>query len=57
MAQIEIFPDAYPEQLIAALRDDIRRAEHQQQARDAAARLRRERWAALHARIAQLFRR
>lgn len=34
MTPTEIFKDAYPEQLIAALRDEIRRAEREQQARD-----------------------
>lgn len=43
--------DAYPEQLMGALRDEIRRAELAQRARDAAARRRRERWARLRARL------
>jgi len=57
MTPIEIFKDAYPEQLLAALRDDIRRVEREQQARDAAAQRRRERTAALRARLTRWIRR
>jgi hypothetical protein len=52
MHNIEVIPDAYPEQLMAALRDEIRRIEREEAARDAAARRRRERRAALRARLA-----
>lgn len=52
MNPTDIYRDAYPEQLLAAMRDEIRRAEREQAARDAAARRRRERWAALRVRIA-----
>jgi hypothetical protein len=51
MPNIEMIPDAYPEQLMAALRDEIRRVEREEAARDAAARRRRERRAALRARL------
>jgi hypothetical protein len=57
MPNIEIIPDAYPEQLMAAMRDEIRRVEREQAARDAAARRRRERRAALRARVAAWFKR
>jgi hypothetical protein len=57
MPNIEIIPDAYPEQLMAAMRDEIRRVEREQAARDAAARRRRERRAALRARVAGWFKR
>lgn len=57
MPNIEMIPDAYPEQLMAALRDEIRRIEREQAARDAAARRRQERRAALRARVAGWFRR
>lgn len=49
---MEIIPDAYPEQLMAAMRDEIRRIERETAARDAAARRRQERRAALRARVA-----
>jgi len=52
----EIFKDAYPEQLMAAMRDEIRRAEREQQLRDAAARRRRERAAAVRTWLKRLFR-
>jgi hypothetical protein len=55
MPHIEMMPDAYPEQLMAALRDEIRRVEREEAARDAAARRRRERRAALRARLAGWF--
>lgn len=55
MHTMEIIPDAYPEQLMAAMRDEIRRLEREQAARDAAARRRRERRAALRARVAGWF--
>jgi hypothetical protein len=55
MLNIEMMANAYPEQLMAALRDEIRRAEREQAARDAAARRRRERRAALRARLAGWF--
>ena len=57
MTPFEIFTDAYPEQIIAAARDEIRRVEHERRARDAAARRRRERWARLRTRLAITFRR
>jgi len=56
MAHIEIFKDAYPEQLIAVMRDEIRRAEREQQARDAARLRSQERAAALRARLTRWFR-
>lgn len=52
---MEIIPDAYPEQLMAAMRDEIRRLEREQAARDAARRRRQERRAALRARLARWF--
>jgi hypothetical protein len=55
MHNIEVIPDAYPEQLMAALRDEIRRVEREEAARDAAAQRRRERRAALRARLAGWF--
>jgi hypothetical protein len=55
MPNIEMIPDAYPEQLMAALRDEIRRIEREEAARDAAAHRRRERRAALRARLAGWF--
>jgi hypothetical protein len=55
MHTIEIIPDAYPEQIMAATRDEIRRLEREQAARDARARRRRERRAALRARVAGWF--
>jgi hypothetical protein len=55
MHNIETIPDAYPEQLMAAMRDEIRRVEREQAARDAAARRRQERRAALRARVAGWF--
>jgi hypothetical protein len=55
MTVSEIFKDAYPEQLMAAMRDEIRRAEREQQHRDAAAQRRRARTAALRARLGLLF--
>jgi len=57
MPRIEFFGDAYPEQLLAATRDIIRHAEQDQKARDAAARRRRERTAALRARLSRWLRR
>ncbi len=57
MTVSEIFKDAYPEQLMAATRDEIRRAEREQQLRDAAAQRRRERAAAVRARLSRWFRR
>ena len=57
MNQIEIFKDAYPEQLMAVMRDEIRRAEREQQARDAARLRRRARTAALRARLSGWFQR
>jgi TRAP-type mannitol/chloroaromatic compound transport system substrate-binding protein len=55
MHTIEIIPDAYPEQIMAATRDEIRRLEREQAARDAARRRRQERRAALRARVAEWF--
>lgn len=55
MPHIEIFADAYPEQLLAVARDVIRRAEREQARQDAAARRRRERRAALRARLSRWF--
>lgn len=55
MHTMEIIPDAYPEQLMAAMRDEIRRIEREQAARDAAARRRQERRAALRARLSRWF--
>lgn len=56
MPNIEIMPpDAYPEQLMAAMRDEIRRVEREEAARDAAAHRRRERRAALRARLSRWF--
>ena len=55
MHTMEIIPDAYPEQLMAAMRDEIRRLEREQAARDAARRRRQERRAALRARLSRLF--
>jgi hypothetical protein len=55
MPTMEIIPDAYPEQLMAAMRDEISRIEREQAARDAAARRRQERRAALRARLAGWF--
>lgn len=49
MTRIEMHHDAYPEQLLGALRDEIRREERQRQAADAARRRRRELWAAVRA--------
>ena len=57
MTHIEIFNDAYPEQMMAAMRDEIRRAERVQRAREDTERRRRERTAALRARLARWFRR
>jgi len=51
-----IYQDAYPEQLEAALRDELRRLERVREARDAAVRRRRERWAGLRARLARALR-
>jgi hypothetical protein len=55
MPTMEIIPDAYPEQLMAAMRDEIRRLEREQAARDARARRRQERRAALRSRVAGWF--
>jgi len=58
MLSIETFiPDAYPEQLVGATREMIRRAEREQAARDAAVRQRRERRAARRARLVRWLRR
>lgn len=57
MPHIEIFGTDYPEQVLAITRDEIRRLDREQAARDAAARRRRERRAELRARVARLFRR
>jgi len=51
MARIDIPDDLYPELLMAALRDEIRREERVTAIRDAARRRRRARWAALMASI------
>jgi hypothetical protein len=51
MLHLEIYHDAYPEQLMAAMRDEIRKTERLRAAQDAAARRRRERRAALRARL------
>lgn len=51
MSHIRIFRDAYPEQLMAATRDMIRQDELEQAARADAARRRRERRAAMRARV------
>lgn len=55
MPNIEMIPNAYPEQLMSAMRDEIRRLEREKAARDAAARRRQERRAALRAHLARLF--
>jgi hypothetical protein len=55
MPNIEMIPGAYPEQLHAALRDEIKRVERETAARDAAARRRQERRAVLRARVAGWF--
>lgn len=47
MPHFEFFGDAYPEHLLAATRNEIRRIEHARLAREARARRRRERRAAL----------
>jgi hypothetical protein len=54
MTRIEMHGDAYPEQLLGALRDEIRREERQQQAADAARRRRRERWVLVVRRLKSL---
>ena len=46
MRIVDIYRDAYPEQLMAALRDEIRRAERVERTRDEAQQRRRERRAA-----------
>ncbi|WP_395639677.1 hypothetical protein [Pseudolysinimonas sp.] len=53
MTHIEMSKDLYPELLIAALRDEMRRVEREQRARDAAAQRRRDRWAVLRDRFVQ----
>ena len=55
MLQIDVYADAYPEQLIAAMRDEFRRAEREQQARDAASLRRQQARAALRARVTRVF--
>jgi hypothetical protein len=55
MPNIEMIRDAYPEQLMSAMRDEIRRLEREKAARDAAARRRQERRAALRAHLAGWF--
>jgi hypothetical protein len=57
MASIEMIRDAYPEQLMSAMRDEIRRLEREQAARDAAARRRQQRRAALRAHLSRWFKR
>ena len=56
MTVSEIFKDAYPEQWMAATRDEIRRAEREQQLRHAAAQRRRERAAAARAHASRWWR-
>lgn len=56
MQVLNIYQDAYPEQLEGALRDELRRLERVREARDAAVRRRRERWAEVRARLARAFR-
>lgn len=51
MNEIQIFKDAYPEQVIAIALDELKRAERRQATRDAAARRRRRRRAELRARL------
>ncbi len=51
MTPIEMHGDAYPEQLLGALRDEIRREERHQQTADAARDRRQARWAAWRARL------
>lgn len=55
MTPTDTYRDAYPEQRLAALRDEIRREQREEAARDAARQRRRERWAALRGRLARLF--
>ena len=57
MTRIEMHDDAYPEQLVGALRDEIRREERQRQAADAARDRRQARWAALRAWMTSALRR
>ena len=55
MDQYEIYRDAYPEQRIAAMRDEIRRAERVLRAREGTELRRLERRAALRARLTRWF--
>lgn len=55
MLQIDVYADAYPEQLMAAMRDEFRRVEREQQARDAARLRRQQARAALRARVTRVF--
>lgn len=56
MPVINIYQDAYPEQLQGAIRDELRRVERVRAARDAAAQRRRERWAGILGHLARLLR-
>lgn len=51
MPYIEIYKDAYPEQLLAAMRDELRREERVEAARAEAAERRRARRAAARERL------
>jgi hypothetical protein len=53
----DLYRDAYPEQRMAAMRDQIRLAERIERARADTLRRRSERRAALHARVARVLRR
>jgi len=55
MTHTDIYRDAYPEQRLAAVRDEIRREQREAAARDAARQRRRERWAALRGWVASWF--
>ena len=57
MFNLDIYRDAYPEQRMAAMRDQIRLAERIERARADTIRRRHERRAALRARVAHLLRR
>ena len=53
MPIVEMYRDAYPEQLMAALHDELRRAEREETARAVARERRRARWAGLRGRLAR----
>ena len=57
MFDLDIYRDTYPEQRMAAMRDQIRLAERIERARAATIVRRRERRAALRARVARVLRR